>query len=101
MLLEGVICLRLLQTKDLSRRVPAVEIMSATPTTREMIQQGKTSELYKAIAEGKYFGCMVFNQSLMDLINRDLITIEDAMSASDRPEDLKLELRGITRSINK
>jgi twitching motility protein PilT len=101
LLLEGVICLRLLPTRDLSGMVPAVEIMSATPTTRELIQKGKTTDLYKAIADGKYFGCMVFNQSLNDLINRDLITIEDAYSASDRPEELKLELRGITRMIKK
>ncbi len=101
MLLEGVVCLRLIPTRDLTSMVPAVEVMSATPTTRELIQKGKTSELYKAISEGKYFGCMVFNQSLSDLINRDLITIEDAYAASDRPEELKLELRGITRVIKR
>lgn len=101
MLLEGVVSMRLVPTKDLSMRVPAVEIMAATPTTRELIQKGRTGELYKALEDGKYFGCMLFNQSLMELINKDLITIEDALNSSDRPEDLRLELRGITRVMHK
>lgn len=96
-LLEGVISQRLIPTKDMTARVPAVEIMMATPTIRELIQQGKTRELYKATKEGRYFGCQTFNQSLKEFLDKDMITVEDAINNADSPEELKLELRGIVK----
>ncbi|MBI4563620.1 MAG: PilT/PilU family type 4a pilus ATPase [Planctomycetes bacterium] len=96
-LLEGVISQRLIPVKDGTSRMPAIEIMAATPTTRELLQQGKTRELYKALKEGAYYGCMTFNQSLKSLLERDLITLEDALAAADSPDELKLELRGIQK----
>jgi Tfp pilus assembly pilus retraction ATPase PilT len=71
--------------------------MCATPTTRELLLHGKTRELYKALKEGGYYGCMTFNQSLKSLLERDLITLEDALHAADNPDELKLELRGISK----
>jgi len=96
-LLEGVVSQRLLPTKDGSSRMPSIELMAATPTSRELILNGKTRELYKALKDGSYYGCMTFNQSLKSLLERDLITLEDALHAADSPDELKLELRGISR----
>jgi twitching motility protein PilT len=100
-LLEGVVSQRLIPTKDLSSRVPACEIMMATPTVRELLMQGKVRELYRAIKEGKYFGCQTFNQSLKEFLDRDLITVEDAINNADSPEELRLELRGITKDAGR
>jgi twitching motility protein PilT len=96
-LLEGVISQRLLPTKDGASRIPSIELMASTPTTRELLLHGKSRELYKAIKEGSYYGCMTFNQSLKSLLERDLITLEDALNAADNPDELKLELRGISK----
>lgn len=96
-LLEGVISQRLLVTKDMTRRVPAVEIMTATPRVRELLLSGRSRDLYEAIKKGGYFGCRTFNQSLKELLDNDLITIEDAINNADSPEELRLELRGISR----
>lgn len=96
-LLEGVVSQRLLPTKDGTGRVPAIELMCATPTTREMLLAGRTRELYKSIKDGAYYGCMTYNQSLKSLLERDLITLEDALAAADNPDELKLELRGISK----
>jgi Tfp pilus assembly pilus retraction ATPase PilT len=71
--------------------------MMATPVIRELILQGKTRELYKAVKDGEYFGCQTFNKSLKGLLDRDLISIEDALANADSPEELKLELRGIIK----
>jgi twitching motility protein PilT len=66
MVLEGVISLRLIQMKDSFGRVPAVELMLATPTVREILSEGRTKELSRAIYEGAdYFGTQTFNQSLV------------------------------------
>lgn len=96
-LLEGVVSQRLLPTKDGTARMPSVELMCATPTTRELLLHGKTRELYKALKDGSYYGCMTFNQSLKSLLERDLITLEDALHAADNPDELKLDLRGISK----
>lgn len=101
MLLEGVVSQRLIPTKDGTVRVPAVELMVATPTVRELLLQGKTRELYKSLKEGGYYGCMTYNQSLKSLLDRDLITLEDALNAADSPDELKLELRGISKDPQK
>ena len=79
----------------------AVELMIATPTVQELLLNGKTRELYKALKEGGYYGCMTFNQSLKSLLERDLITLEDALNAADSPDELKLELRGISKDAQR
>jgi twitching motility protein PilT len=100
-LLEGVVSQRLLPTKDGTARMPAIELMCSTPTIQELLLHGKTRELYKALKDGTYYGCMTFNQSLKSLLERDLITLEDALAAADSPDELKLELRGISKDAGK
>ncbi len=97
MVLEGVVSQRLLARKDGSGRVPATEIMMATPTIRDMLLEGRTTELYKAIKEGGYFGCQTFNQSLKEIYEKDFITLADALQAADNPDELKMELKGIVK----
>jgi twitching motility protein PilT len=95
LVLVGVISQRLLPRKGTGGRVPAVELMIESPTIRDLIRKGRTEELYGAVKEGEYFGCQTFNQSLRQLYQNDLITLEHALAASDFPEELKLDLKGI------
>ncbi len=97
MVLQGVISQRLLPKKDGRGRVPAVEIMISTPTIKEMLQEGRTTELYHAISEGEYYGNQTFNKSLKFLYQNQLISLEEAMAGADNPDELKLEIRGIVR----
>ena len=97
LILEGVVSQRLLPRRDGKGRVPAIEVMVATPTVKELLLAGKTHELYKAIREGSYFGCCTFNQSLRALYEKDLISLKDALEAADEPEELKMELKGIIK----
>ncbi|MBI5359523.1 MAG: PilT/PilU family type 4a pilus ATPase [Planctomycetes bacterium] len=96
-LLQGVCSMRLVKSKDGMSRVPAIEIMTNTPTIQELLFTRKTRDLYKSIKEGKYFGCQTFNQSLRSLIEQDLVSVEEALASSDNPDELKLELRGISK----
>jgi twitching motility protein PilT len=96
-LLEGVVSQRLITTIDGVSRVPAVEIMLATPTIRELLLKGQVKELYNAIKDGSFYGTVTFNQSLRSLLDKNLITLEDALIAADSPDELKMELRGISR----
>jgi twitching motility protein PilT len=96
-LLVGVASMRLLRTKSGDRRVPAVELMVDAPTIKETLAAGKIRDLYKAIRDGSYYGMQTFNQALKTLIQGDHISLEDALAAADSPDELRLEIRGITK----
>ena len=100
MVLEGVVSLRLIRRSGEAGRIPAVELLMATPTTRDLLQQGRTRQLPAALRDGAYYGAQTFGQSLKSLMDEGLITEEEALAAADNPEDLKLELKGITRSVD-
>lgn len=95
--LAGVCSLRLVKNKEGTSMVPAVELMINTPTVRDLLEQGDTRMLPKALAEGSYYGTMTFNQSLIRLFQAGNISLEDALAASDNPDDLKMQMRGITQ----
>ena len=101
MILEGAISLRLLRRKDKPGRVPAVEVLMATPTVREMLEKGRTRELPSALRDGGYFGTQTFGQSLKKLLDADAISQEDALASADNPEELRLELKGIVRGSDR
>ena len=94
--LAGVCSLRLVRNKDGTSMVPAVELMINTPTVRDLLEQGQTRMLPKALAEGSYYGTMTFNQSLIRLFQAGNISLEDALAASDNPDDLEMQMCGIT-----
>jgi twitching motility protein PilT len=100
LVLVGVISQRLIPRKSDSGRVPAVELMIESPTIRDMLRKGQTQELYNAVKEGEYFGCQTFNQSLKQLYQQDLVSLEYALSASDYPDELKLDLKGIFKGAS-
>lgn len=95
--LAGVISLRLIKTKGGATVVPAVELLMSTPTVRELLEKGETRNLPRVLADGSYYGTMTFNQSLIRLFEAGNISLEDALASSDNPEELKMEMRGITR----
>ena len=97
MVLEGVVAQRLAPKKGGQGRVPAVELMIKSPTIVDMLREGRTTDLYKCMAESEYFGCQTFNQSIKKLYQDDLLSLEDAMKLADNPEELKMELRGIVK----
>ncbi len=97
LVLEGVLAQRLIPRRDGKGRVPSVELMMRSPTVKDLLAEGKTVELYKAIKEGDYFGSQTFNQALKKLYEAEKITLEEAMAAADNPDELKLEIRGILK----
>ncbi|PCJ62488.1 MAG: type IV pili twitching motility protein PilT [Planctomycetota bacterium] len=97
MVLEGVVSQRLLKRSDGPGRVAVVEIMVASPTVRQILLEGETLGLYKAIKEGEYFGSQTFNTHLRTLVDKKIITKEDALRASDKPDELALEFKGISK----
>jgi twitching motility protein PilT len=99
--LKGVISQRLVASADGKGMVPAVEIMVVTQRIKELIEdQKRTREIRDAIANGRNpYGMMTFDQCLADLVQRKLITFEQAVASSTTPADFKLLFSGIGRSV--
>ncbi len=96
-ILRGVISQRLVPRADGKGRVPAVEVLVSTARVRECIEvPEKTKEIRQAIAEGfTTYGMQTFDQSLMGLLKRKLITYKEALRQSTNPDDFALKMSGI------
>jgi pilus retraction protein PilT len=96
--LAGVLSQRLLPRSGGKGMLPAFELMLSTPHVRDLIADGKASEIARVIETGTERGLISFNMSLRRLVTERKIELNDALAASDRPEELVLALRGITGS---
>jgi len=97
-ILTGIVSQRLIPRADGRGMIPAVEILINTPRIREMIAEAhRGKEIVDAIKEGMHpYGMVSFDQSLTDLVQRQLITYEMAIAASTTPDDFALYFRGVT-----
>lgn len=74
-------------------RVPAVEIMIATPAIRNLIRESKTHQIESAIQTGGQYGMQTMDSALADLHRRGLISAETALARAIHPEEMKKLLR--------
>ncbi len=97
--LRAVVSQRLARRKNGEGFVPAVEILINNPHVREMIEKKEASSgMIAAIEDGRVgWGMQSFDQSLMELVMKDLITFEEALSVSTSPEDFRIRYSGVTR----
>lgn len=76
-------------------RVPTVEFMICNAVVRKLIQEEQDSKLADVIRTSANDGMQDFNQSLMSLVKRGLITEQIALEASPNPEQLQMNMKGI------
>ena len=60
-------------------RVPALEIMLATPAIRNLIREGKTHQIQSSIQTGASLGMETMDKSLVNLYNDGLISKENVL----------------------
>jgi len=98
--LQGICTQALLPTPGGTARVPALEILFPDDAVRNLIRQGKVEQVYSVMQTSTAKGMQTMEQSLADLVIRKVITLEDALSRSSRPEQLfgLLERAGVVTS---
>lgn len=84
---------RLVPAANGGGRLPAVEVMTNSPTVRKLIECGETGELTAAIRDGQHFGMITMNQALEKLYRSGCITSAAALQASSNATELKQMLR--------
>jgi len=96
-ILQAVISMRLIPMKDEKGRVPAIEVMIATPYIQECIQdREKTTLIRDAIAGGvSQYGMQTFDQSIYHLYRKGLISFDQGLSYSTSPDNFKLRVQGV------
>lgn len=95
--IQAVVCQRLVQRIDGKDRLPAVEVMIANGTIRDLlIDPQKTPLIQQAMRDGYTTHQMqTFDQALMKLYQAEEITLDEALRASTNPHELMLRLKGI------
>ncbi len=94
-ILQGVLSQRLIPTVD-NKRTAAVEILVKTARIESLILEGRDDEINDALAEGKeVYGTQTFDQSLLDLYSRGIISKEEALNNATNAADLQIRLNQI------
>jgi len=96
-ILQAVISQRLVPRQGGKGRVPAVEVLLATPYVQECIQdREKTSLLRDALAAGtSQYGMQTFDQSIYYLYQQGYISFEQGLRSSTSPDNFRLRVQGI------
>jgi twitching motility protein PilT len=95
--LQGVVTQTLVPTADGRGRTAALEILIPDDAVRNLIRQGKIEQIYSGMQTGTSNGMQTMEQSLASLVLRHVITREEALNRSSRPEMLiGLIERGVT-----
>ncbi len=94
---KGIISQRLVARSDGKGRVPAVEVMLGTLSVREaIIDESKTRNIPGIISSGMvHYGMQTFDQSLLGLYKKGMITYEEALVSASNPDDFALKVKGI------
>ena len=70
-------------------RVMAQEIMLVIPAIANLIRESKAAQIYSTIQMNQGLGMQTLEMALANLYKQKLITLEDAMSKTSRPDELK------------
>jgi twitching motility protein PilT len=98
--LIGIVSMRLLRKADGSGRIPSVEILLGTPTTRRLIKEGEFVEIYDVMKRSLDIGMCTLNQSLVDLVQSGKVSAEEALAHAPNPEEFRLNIQGMFTGID-
>ena len=70
-------------------RVMAQEIMLVTPAIANLIREAKAAQIYSTIQMNQGMGMQTLEMALADLYKKKLISLEDALAKTSRPDELK------------
>jgi twitching motility protein PilT len=76
-------------------RVMVQEIMIVTPAIANLLREGKASQIYSSIQTGMKLGMQTMEQALANLVKTNVISLEEALGKSGRPDELQRLLAGV------
>jgi twitching motility protein PilT len=85
--LRGVVSQQLMPRADGKGRVSALEILVVTPAIGNMIRENRTFQIPSLMQIGIKQGMRLMDLSLRELVQKGLVTAEEASLRSDNPAD--------------
>ncbi|MFO8084599.1 MAG: type IV pilus twitching motility protein PilT [Desulfobacterales bacterium] len=76
--IRAVVAQVLFKRSDIKGRVPALEILIATPAARNLIRESKTHQLPSVMQTGKRYGMQLLDDAIMELYKKGQISGDDA-----------------------
>src|SRR5215831_7513969 len=90
LVLQGVISQQLVPRRDGKGRCLAAEVMLPNPAIRNLIREEKVHQIYSQMQVGQSkFGMQTMSQSLIALVQRNLISPEEAIGHATELDELK------------
>ena len=82
--IQAVVTQTLLK-KRAGGRIAALEILIGTPAVRNLIREGKIHQIPSAMQTGQKVGMQTLDMALIELVRKNLVTIEEAESRTLTP----------------
>ncbi len=73
--------------------VAAYEILLATPPVRNLIREGRSNQISNVLRTGQREGMCTLEASLAGLVASGIVNLDDALAASNRPDEVTSILR--------
>jgi len=87
--LVGVLVQQLVPTLDGEGRVLATEVLEVTPAVRNLIRKGELQQIYSVLQTSMNEGMATMNASLLDLFQRNKISLEQAKLFTTRQKEFE------------
>ena len=98
--MQAIVSQRLIPRSDKPGRVPVVEVLVNTAAVRECMEDPDKVSMIGGLIEDdrNIHGMQSFDQSILNLYRKGVVSIETAMEAATNPNDLDMAIRGIQTS---
>jgi twitching motility protein PilT len=88
--LEGVLAQQLIPKIGGKGRVLAMEVMIPNPAIRNLIREDKIQQIYSLMQVGQAkFGMQTMNQALFSLVERHIVSLDDALDRSHNLDEFR------------
>jgi twitching motility protein PilT len=93
--LQAVVAQQLVRRADRAGRVLAAEVMLATPAIRTLVRDEKVHQVYSQLQVGHAgTGMQTMTRALVALVERGVVTADDALAQATEPDEVRQVLRG-------
>jgi twitching motility protein PilT len=76
--LRAIVAQVLFKRVDKVGRIPALEILIATPAARNLVRESKTHQLPSVMQTGRRYGMQLLDDAIMDLFNKGRVSGDEA-----------------------
>lgn len=94
-ILRGTISQKLVNCKKGEGRHPACEVLVCTSTVKDFIVKDELEQIYDLVKRGSFNDMLTMNMSLYRLVEKDIITKEEALDKADNKIELQQMFKGV------